>query len=191
MIKKFAVNLSDSTIIESSSKGINTHPINILIDGVHFTLNIWDIAGGDQFSSVYPLAFDPKPDVVLLCYSLIDPNSLRSIAVFDKWTQLITKYCPSKPVILVGTKSDLVDPTRSKKSRNRNSMVQGLDAVRSVGACEFFQCSMHDRRSVQRIFNHAVLVGAHPAAMVDKKSDQVTNKKKRKKKKSSWRCNIL
>lgn len=46
-----------------------------------------------------------RSDVVLLCFSITNPVSLRNCKVM--WYPEIRRFCPQTPVILVGCKNDL------------------------------------------------------------------------------------
>lgn len=49
--------------------------------------------------------FFPRSDVVLLCFSIASPMSLRNCKAM--WYPEIRRFCPDVPVILVGCKNDL------------------------------------------------------------------------------------
>lgn len=46
-----------------------------------------------------------RSDVVLLCFSIASPISLRNCKMM--WYPEIRRFCPDVPVILVGCKNDL------------------------------------------------------------------------------------
>lgn len=46
-----------------------------------------------------------RSDVVLLCFSVANPVSLRNCRVM--WYPEIRKFCPNTPILLVGCKNDL------------------------------------------------------------------------------------
>ena len=48
---------------------------------------------------------DCRSDVVLLCFSVANPVSLRNCRVM--WYPEIRKFCPNTPILLVGCKNDL------------------------------------------------------------------------------------
>lgn len=53
-------------------------------------------------------------DVVIICFSLVDQASFRNVK--DKWLKEAQTHCPNTPVVLVGTKSDLVhNPNVNKR----------------------------------------------------------------------------
>lgn len=55
-----------------------------------------------------PLLIPPPPrrsDIVVLCFSLANPNSLRHVRTM--WFPEIKHFCPRTPIILVGCQLDL------------------------------------------------------------------------------------
>lgn len=49
----------------------------------------------------------PECHIILLCFSLGNPQSLEDIE--QKWIPEATHHCPTKPMFLVGTKTDLLE----------------------------------------------------------------------------------
>lgn len=47
----------------------------------------------------------PRSDVVVLCFSLANPNSLRHVKTM--WYPEIKHFCPRTPIVLVGCQLDL------------------------------------------------------------------------------------
>lgn len=50
----------------------------------------------------------PGTDVLMLCFSLVRPETFRSVA--ERWTKAVANV--NAPLILVGTQSDLVQDSR-------------------------------------------------------------------------------
>lgn len=50
-------------------------------------------------------AAPPRSDVVVLCFSLANPNSLRHVKTM--WYPEIKHFCPRTPIVLVGCQLDL------------------------------------------------------------------------------------
>ncbi|CAH1785062.1 unnamed protein product [Owenia fusiformis] len=73
-----------------------------VIDGANVTLRLWDTFGyhGKDRRFAYGRA-----DVVLLCFSLVKPKSLRNVE--QLWYPEIQKSCPGVPIILCGCQADL------------------------------------------------------------------------------------
>lgn len=54
-----------------------------------------------------------RSDVVLLCFSVANPISLRNCKVV--WYPEIRRFCPNTPIVLVGCKNDLRYMYRDEK----------------------------------------------------------------------------
>lgn len=63
--------------------------------------------GRDSASFLCPKPHSPTPrsDVVVLCFSIANPNSLHHVKTM--WYPEIKHFCPRAPVILVGCQLDL------------------------------------------------------------------------------------
>jgi len=72
------------------------------IDGVAVSLRLWDTFGDHHKNRKYALG---KADVVLICFSVCDRNSLRNILLF--WEQEVRRHCRNVPIIIVACKIDL------------------------------------------------------------------------------------
>lgn len=60
----------------------------------------------DHWYSFHPCSLHPfRSDVVVLCFSLANPNSLRHVRTM--WFPEIKHFCPRTPIILVGCQLDL------------------------------------------------------------------------------------
>ncbi len=104
-----------------------------------------------------PLSY-PDTDVLLLCYSIDNPDSLENIE--EKWMPEVSHFCPNVPKILVGNKSDLRnDPdTLSELSRFKRKPVTREEAQETADRIQAFaclECSAKTRDGVQEIFETA------------------------------------
>lgn len=105
-----------------------------MIDGKPICLGLWDTAGPEEYDRLRPLSY-PQTDVFLLCFSLVNPNSLQNIKTkvrvrrshrlplslcsdlwtiariipLSQWWPEISHHCPGTPFLLVGLKLDLRD----------------------------------------------------------------------------------
>ncbi|OLS15784.1 MAG: small GTP-binding protein [Promethearchaeota archaeon CR_4] len=73
----------------------------------NITLQIWDFGGEQRFRSMLP-GFCKGAAGALLVFSLIEPKSFFEL---EEWITIIRKNTNNIPVILVGSKKDLLDPT--------------------------------------------------------------------------------
>ncbi|KAK2710211.1 hypothetical protein QYM36_013771 [Artemia franciscana] len=72
------------------------------VDGVNVSLRLWDTFGDHDKDRRFSYG---RSDVVLLCFSIGNPYSLRNCKVV--WYPEIKKFCPNTPILLVGCKNDL------------------------------------------------------------------------------------
>lgn len=72
------------------------------MDSVNVSLRLWDTFGDHEKDRRFAYG---RSDVVLLCFSITNPISLRNAKVM--WYPEIRRFCPQTPVILVGCKNDL------------------------------------------------------------------------------------
>ncbi|KAH8300381.1 hypothetical protein KR018_000825 [Drosophila ironensis] len=73
-----------------------------VVDGVNVSLRLWDTFGDHDKDRRFAYG---RSDVVLLCFSIASPISLRNCKAM--WYPEIRRFCPDVPVILVGCKNDL------------------------------------------------------------------------------------
>ncbi|XP_022247796.1 rho-related BTB domain-containing protein 1-like isoform X1 [Limulus polyphemus] len=73
-----------------------------VVDGVSISLRLWDTFGDHDKDRRFAYG---RSDVVLLCFSIANPLSLRNCKVV--WYPEIRKFCPNTPIVLVGCKNDL------------------------------------------------------------------------------------
>lgn len=73
-----------------------------IVDSVNVSLRLWDTFGDHDKDRRFAYG---RSDVVLLCFSIANPVSLRNCRAM--WYPEIRKFCPDTPVILVGCKNDL------------------------------------------------------------------------------------
>ena len=53
-------------------------------------LALWDTAGQEDYDRLRPLSY-PDTDVILMCFSIDNPDSLENIP--EKWTPEVSSYC--------------------------------------------------------------------------------------------------
>lgn len=73
-----------------------------VVDNVNVSLRLWDTFGDHEKDRRFAYG---RSDVVLLCFSVNNPVSLRNCRLM--WYSEIRRFCPNTPVLLVGCKNDL------------------------------------------------------------------------------------
>ena len=104
-----------------------------------------------------PLSY-PDTDVILLCFSLENPDSFDNVT--DKWMPEIKHYCPKVPVVLVGTKKDLrhselIHDERTKRKFRHVQPEDGQQLADRIRAAAYVECSAKTRDGVRDVFDAA------------------------------------
>ena len=130
---------------------------DIVVDERCVELALWDTAGQEEYDRLRPLSY-PDTDVLLMCYSIDNPDSLENIE--EKWVPEVRHFCPTVPIILVGNKKDL----RFNQDNIQRLAVQKIEPVTleygkmvasRIGACEFLECSAKTKECVKEVFEAA------------------------------------
>lgn len=95
--------------------GINfyTYDLPILVEGEkeNLRLSIWDFGGQAQFKKLFPYYVNGANGVFMV-FELVNLQSLLSL---DWWYEQLREYKTDKaPVVVLGTKQDLIDKEESK-----------------------------------------------------------------------------
>jgi small GTP-binding protein len=131
----------------------DNYAVNLTIDQKRYTVNLFDTAGQEDYSHLRVLSY-PQTDVFLLCFSMVNPQSLE--ACQSTWLPEIRKYAGSEtPVILVGTKEDLYEGT---KPHDRVDWKVAQKVADEMGCTKFLACSSLTHRGLKRVFDEAILM---------------------------------
>jgi GTPase SAR1 family protein len=122
----------------------------------------------------------PDTDVFVICYSIVDPNTFDNVA--SKWHIELKTHCPNVPIILVGTKKDLINDentieTLKKKNQTPITSEQGYKMRQTIGAYAFVECSAKTQTGLNEVFTTAVEAVIDPRS---RKSFQNPNLKDKK-----------
>ena len=72
----------------------------------NYQTNIWDTGGSGLFNFLRPLAYICA-DVFMLCFDLTSRESFNNLT--ERWLPELRKYQPKTPILIIGTKCDLLD----------------------------------------------------------------------------------
>ncbi len=126
--------------------------VNSTVDGTTVGLSFWDTSGGSDYDKLRPLAYNDT-DIFLLCFAIDNPGSYANITA--KWYPELTHYCPTVPVILLGTKSDLRGtPSNSVSNEQGNALSKEINAKRYLESSARLQLG----KKLQFIFDELVRV---------------------------------
>jgi len=166
------------------------------LDGETILLHLWDTAGQEDYDRLRPLSY-PQSDVVLLCFSLVSPNSYESIKV--KWNPEVNHYIPDIPHILVGTKLDLREekvPNPDTGEFEEVTTEQGEKLAKEIKAQKYVEMSAKTRQGLNELFETAVrsvleIRDIHSGSGSSDKSGSPAAMKVASKKKKSGACVLL
>jgi len=120
-------------------------------------LSLWDTAGQEDYDRLRPLSY-PDADVVLICFSVDNPDSLTNIT--EKWWPEVCHFCPDVPVVVVGNKADLrtdentiVELGALKQKPVESS--EGRDVATHIAAVAYRECSARNNDGVREVFETA------------------------------------
>jgi len=130
---------------------------DIEVDNRQVELALWDTAGQEDYDRLRPLSY-PDTDVILMCFSIDQPDSLENIP--EKWVPEVKHFCPNVPIVLVGNKKDLRndDYTIRDLQRNKQSPVtfnEGEQMASRIGAKAYLECSALTKDGVRAVFEAA------------------------------------
>ncbi|XP_077380772.1 rho-related GTP-binding protein RhoH [Festucalex cinctus] len=129
----------------------NNTGAEVYMDGVLISLGLWDTAGQDNLRQIRPRSYQ-QADVVLVCYSVANRNSLANVR--SKWMAEVRENLPTVPVLVVGTHTDL----RESGSLRGGcvSAAEGRRVAQEVHAKGYLECSSLTKRGVEQVFECAV-----------------------------------
>ncbi|XP_022918311.1 rho-related BTB domain-containing protein 1 [Onthophagus taurus] len=137
-----------------------------VVDSVNVSLRLWDTFGDHEKDRRFAYG---RSDVVLLCFSINNPVSLRNCRLM--WYPEIRRFCPNTPVLLVGCKNDLRymyrDEAYLSYFRDRSPFVRATrksdlvmpdearDVARELGLY-YYETSVLTYYGVNEVFENAI-----------------------------------
>ncbi|XP_050084875.1 uncharacterized protein LOC126570862 [Anopheles aquasalis] len=148
--------IQDRFIPQYEPTAFDKYNVDVNVDGRPICVTLCDTAGQDALDTLRQLCY-PGTDVILLCFSVVRPESFRSLAT--KWEPEISKL-KGVSVVLVGTQTDL---------RNDQATITGLQAqgekpilvstawdfARKIGA-KYVETSSHKKEGIKEVFDTAI-----------------------------------
>lgn len=115
-------------------------------------LALWDTSGKREYDRLRLLSY-PNADVILLCYSIDNTESLANIS--EKWVPEVKLYCPNAPMILIGNKKDTRNVERSQKEQEPVKLEDGKAMAEKINALAYTECSAKTKEGVRGLFETA------------------------------------
>lgn len=136
----------------------DNYSANVVVDDTTINIGLWDTAGQEDYDKLRPLSY-PGAHVFLLCFSVVAHTSFANIKA--KWYPEVAKHCPNVPIVLVGTKFDLLtdDACLARLKSSGQSVVtdeQAEQAAREIKAVRYISCSARCQLRVKDVFDCAI-----------------------------------
>ena len=152
--------------------------VDVMVDETCVELSLsYRPTGEDRdYSKVLPLVYS-NTDVVLICFSVDNSDSLQSVE--SHWVPEIKRYCPNAPYLVVATKADLRNnPTAIEQSgKVLVTSEEGREVAEKVGAWGYFECSALRDTGMLDVFTNAtraVLAQQGAGSKVSKMKDALS-----------------
>ena len=151
----------------------DNYSANVMVDNKPINLGLWDTAGQEDYDRLRPLSY-PQTDVFLCCFSVISPASYENVRA--KWFPEVSHHCPSTPILVVGTKTDLRgdQETISRLAEKKLAPLtsdQGHQLAKDIGAVKYMECSALTQAGLKDVFDEAI------RAVINPKVDSKKSKK--------------
>ncbi|XP_067087550.1 rho related BTB domain containing 4 isoform X2 [Osmerus mordax] len=133
-----------------------------VVDEVSVSLRLWDTFGDHHKDRRFAYG---RSDVVVLCFSLANPNSLRHVRTM--WFPEIKHFCPRTPIILVGCQLDLRYADLDAVNRARRPLAKpikptdilpperGHEVAKELGV-PYYETSIVAQFGVKDVFDNAI-----------------------------------
>ncbi|KAM8940121.1 rho-related BTB domain-containing protein 2-like [Pelodytes ibericus] len=133
-----------------------------VVDEVSVSLRLWDTFGDHHKDRRFAYG---RSDVVVLCFSLANPYSLRHVK--SMWFAEIKHFCPRTPVVLVGCQLDLRYADLDAVNRGRRPLAKpikptdilspetGHEVAKELGI-PYYETSVVAQFGVKDVFDNAI-----------------------------------
>jgi len=166
----------------------DNYEATIMVEGKEVKFSLWDTAGQEGYARIRTLSY-PKTDVFLLCYSVVDHPSFDNVG--PRWLVELKHHCPTAPIMLIGTKTDLrTDKDVLEKLTKQNkkpltkedgenfSFSYNKDKQATIdikpGDLPYMECSALSTEGLKNVFDRAL------TSVVSKKNGAGGSDKKKK-----------
>ncbi|KAL1487563.1 hypothetical protein ABEB36_015763 [Hypothenemus hampei] len=137
---------------------------NLTFQDKPINLHLWDISGKGIYDQIRPLSYS-KTDIFFICFSLDNPASFENVRT--KWYHEVRRHCSSKPIVLVGTKLDLVEDQSTLERLKNHKLTpityhKGLKMAREIGAVKYLECSATSAIEIETMLSEAIRASLYP-----------------------------
>lgn len=157
----------------------DNYSANVVVDNLTINIGLWDTAGQEDYDKLRPLSY-PGAHVFLLCFSVVSSTSFANIR--SKWYTEVKEYCPNVPMILVGTKYDLLsDEAYLAKMKEKNqspvSDERAEEVAKEIKAIKYISCSARCQLRVKDVFDSAIRAALKSMGMMGSGTPKAAKKK--------------
>lgn len=132
---------------------------NVVLDGQHVNLNLWDTAGQEEYDRLRLLSY-PQTDVVIICFNVVTPQSLKNVS--NKWILEVREHIPNKPILLVATQKDRRDEVMPADPGHITT-AQGQKVADDLNLSKFIETSaLKDQEGLKVVFDEACKLVLNP-----------------------------
>jgi small GTP-binding protein len=136
----------------------DNYVVKLQVNDEDVALQLWDTAGQEDLENIRVLSYT-NTQVLLVCFSLVDPASLANIQT--KWLPELKKNVTNPKIILVGTKKDLRDDnaTLMRLQQDGQKPVQtaeGRANATEIKAMGYYETSAMQQDGVREVFESAL-----------------------------------
>ncbi|KAH8836050.1 hypothetical protein DL96DRAFT_106148 [Flagelloscypha sp. PMI_526] len=137
---------------------------DITVKDKKFHISVSEADGKHDSDRIRPISYIGA-DVVLLCFSVVHPETYSEL--YTRWHPELQHHCPTTPVILVGTKTDLLEDEQTlhrllEQHQASVSFKQGEAMAARIGAAKYLECSAWTGDGVEDVFIEALKSGSEP-----------------------------
>lgn len=151
----------------------DNYTADVMVDGKHISLGLWDTAGQEDYDRLRPLSY-PGTDIFLVAFSSISKVSLKNVR--SKWFPEINHHLCGAPWILLCLKTDLRSETEESRVVTTE---EGKAMAKELGASAYLECSSLNCSGVKDVFDEAVRI------VMEARNGKKKGKKTKKTKSSS------
>ncbi len=110
--------------------GVNFHIKKVIYDNILNILLIWEIGGAEKFQSFYEHTIqDAKGAMILIDLSQSTINYNDLLFTLLKYEKMLRNYDTNLPILLVGTKADLIEKRHEIKNEQREKIIKSFNLL--------------------------------------------------------------
>ncbi len=114
---------------------------NLVVDGKNVKLQIWDFAGEERFRFLLPV-YSKGANGGIFLYDVTNQSSLQHLTA---WLQIVNENAPNIPILVIGTKIDLVSMRHVTKA-------EAIQLAKSFKLSGFAEVSAKSGANVENVF---------------------------------------